>query len=65
MRRIVVLLALLAISDLCGAVEIWVPDDQPTIQAAMDAAAEGDSVVLRCGTYYEWDIQYKPNTTLR
>ncbi len=31
----------------------------------MDAAAEGDTVVLRCGTYHEWDIQYKPDTTLR
>ncbi len=31
----------------------------------MDAAAEGDTVILRCGTYHEWDIQYKPDTTLR
>jgi predicted outer membrane repeat protein len=59
------IIALLMIPVLCSALEIWVPDDQPTIQAAMDTATEGDSVVLRCGTYYEWDIQYKPNTTLR
>ncbi len=65
MLRVTTILALLVIPVLCSAMEIWVPDDQPTIQAAMDAAAEGDSVVLRCGTYFEWDIQYKPNTTLR
>ena len=30
-----------------------VPDDFPTIQAALDAAAGGDSVMIRAGTYAE------------
>jgi uncharacterized protein YukE len=32
---------------------IIVPDDYPTIQAAINALAEGDTVFVRNGTYYE------------
>ena len=43
-------LALLASSPVQGAT-IYVPDHQPTIQAGIDAAANGDEVVVRDDTY--------------
>jgi len=32
---------------------IYVPDDYPTIQAAIDAAANGDEIIVRSGVYQE------------
>ncbi|MCH8149994.1 MAG: right-handed parallel beta-helix repeat-containing protein [Planctomycetes bacterium] len=56
MRRIVnalaITLILLAVSPTYGAT-LLVPTNYPTIQAALDAALDGDSVVVEPGTYFE------------
>ncbi len=39
--------------------------DAPTIQAAVDLAAAGDTIELACGTYYEHDIAVQSAITLQ
>jgi nitrous oxidase accessory protein NosD len=43
---------------------IRVPDEQPTIRAGVDASASGDTVVVRCGTYFEHNINILRSITL-
>ena len=53
LRGLVILIALLAIAVSTGAATITVPDDYATIQAAIDAAEPGATIVLRPGEYNE------------
>lgn len=52
MRHVIVVLSLLAAS-VTSAVELRVPESYATIQAAIDASVDGDTVLVAPGTYYD------------
>ena len=53
MKAAAIVVFFLVIPAVCFAATIYVPDDHGTIQAAINAAADGDTVVVRAGTYLE------------
>jgi hypothetical protein len=46
-------------ASVATAATIRVPEDQPTIQGGIDAAAAGDTVLIASGTYHETDLVLK------
>ncbi len=46
-----VLVALLVTAEFAGAATLWVPDEYETIQAAVDSAIDGDTVIVADGIY--------------
>jgi hypothetical protein len=56
---------LLVLSLQAAAVTVHVPYGEPTIQAGIDAASYGDTVLVVSGTYYEHDITMKSGVCLR
>ena len=53
MRFTVILAALVLFAAGGFSATIYVPDDHPTIQKAINAAVNGDTVIVRSGTYVE------------
>ncbi len=53
MKVTLILTAVLLIPAIGSASDIYVPDDWPTIQIAIDNAYTGDTIIVRPGTYVE------------
>ncbi len=54
----------LAICGPAGAATLAVPDQYPTIAAALEAAQAGDFVLVGCGVYRERNLRLKPGVSL-
>jgi hypothetical protein len=62
-RRILSLVALLPAAAMAATFDV--PSAMPTIQAGLDAAAAGDTVLVAAGTYLEHGLLLKTGVTLR
>ena len=58
MKKIKLITAILMMQTFCMGQIIYVPNDQPTIQAAIDASIHSDTILVEDGTYYE-NINFK------
>jgi parallel beta-helix repeat protein len=57
--------SLMPVSPVKAAATIYVPDDYATIQAAVDNAVAGDTIIVRAGTYNESVAVNKDYLTIR
>jgi hypothetical protein len=53
MKTALILFSVLYITALAFTATIYVPDDYPLIQQAVGAAADGDTIIVKPGTYVE------------
>lgn len=64
MRPYALATCLLLLPAILSAATIHVPADQPTIQAGIDAASAGDTILIACGTYFEHGVDLKGGLTI-
>lgn len=65
MRKCVLGILLIFVPFVSLAATIHVPSDQATIQAGINVAVYGDTVLIDCGEYYVNDIQMKSGVCLK
>ncbi len=65
MRAIPLAMIILFLSAPALAITIHVPGDEPTIQAGINAASVGDTVLVASDIYFEQNVQMKPGIVLR
>ncbi len=64
MKTLFTSIAMLLLAGNSMAITIHVPADQADIAAGLAAASAGDTVLVACGTYDEWDLEMSSGVVL-